>query len=115
MKRIYELRNNWHEINDAVFGGGLTPITLLCKRNQTRDGWYEYRAHADWTPIRHELWRASIVVCDGCWPEGTVLGTLAHEMIHQYQCEVLNVAPHHDEQFQRLASALEKRYGVTIR
>jgi len=115
VKRIYELRNLWHEFNDNDFAGRLTPITLLCKRNQSKDGWYEYRAHADWTPIRHELWRAAIVVCDGCWAEGVMQGTLAHEMIHQYQCEVLDVAPHHDSTFKRMARALEAKYDIVIR
>ena len=109
---LYEL---FDEFNEEEFGGKLQPITLLIKRNSTKDGYYEYRAHRNWKPIRKELKRAHIVIADACWEEDSVEGTLLHEMIHQYQCEVMNTAPHHNRQFNSWCRKLERKYGFSVR
>jgi hypothetical protein len=115
LTRIDDLHMLWDEFNEAEFGGKLTNITLLIKRNTTKDGWYEYKAHKNWKPIRDQLWKASITICHGCWDEDTVEGTLLHEMVHQYQCEVLDRAPHHDAIFTQMAKRLERKYKVKVR
>ncbi len=113
--RIGYLRELFNEINEDNFGGKLHNITLLIKRNRSKDGWYMYRARRDWAPIIHEGKRASITICEDCWPEGTVDGTLIHEMIHQYQCEVMHQIPHHNRLFKSWARKLERKYGVVVR
>ena len=114
MTRIHELENLHDWYNDHEFGFELNKLTLLITRNRHKDGYYEYRAHKDWTPIRHELWRASITICDGCWAEGTVEDTLVHEMIHQWQAEILNEAPHHNETFVKKAKELDQKYDLEV-
>lgn len=115
MNRIRYLWQLHDEFNEEDFGNELCHITILIKKNRHKDGWYLYRAHRDWTPIVTELHRASITISEGCWPEGTVEGTLLHEMIHQYQCEVLGVAPHHNDLFNKMAEELEIKYGFDIK
>jgi hypothetical protein len=119
MEYINEMYDMHKEFNEADFGGILTTPRMLIKRNRNKWGWYEYRAHRDWKPIRHELKRATITLTDGCWDldegsEGETRGTMLHEMIHQYQCEVLNEAPHHNEIFHKWAAKLKKKYGVCV-
>jgi len=41
-------------------------------------------------------------------------GTLLHEMIHQYQAEILDEAPHHNEVFHEMVRSLEDKYGFEI-
>ncbi len=114
--RIGQLRMLYDEFNDEYFGGKLQSITLLIKRNQTKDGWYEYRAHKDWSPIRQELKRASITVSDYCWVERSVEGTLLHEMVHQYQSEVLDEPTNHGPSFKSFCRAIEKEWiGMKLR
>jgi hypothetical protein len=115
MNRIHELRNLHDWYNDHEFGFELKYITLLCKRNTTKDGWYSYRAHKNDTPMRAELCRAAIIVCDDTWDEGTMEATLVHEMIHQWQAEVLNEDPTHNDNFNNKAIELEEKYGLLIR
>lgn len=115
MNRVHELEQLFDEFNKADFGNKLNRITLLVQRNSTRDGWYEYKAHKDWTPIKERLHKAAIMVAEGCWDEDNVEGTLLHEMIHQYQCEVLGVAPHHDKWFNSFARKMERKYGFAVR
>jgi len=108
-----------HELHDGYnledFDDKLMPITLLITRNRSKDGIYEYSGRKDWSPIVERLYKATITISDGCWPEGIVEDALLHEMIHQYQCEVLNVVPHHDKQFNDMCEVLEDKYGLDIK
>lgn len=112
--RIGELRYLHHLYNMEDFNGKLSTPRFLLSRTRNRDGYYEYRGHHDWTPIRSELKRASITISKGCWEEGSVEGTLLHEMVHQYQAEILDVAPHHDTDFLNMVKILEDKYGYDI-
>ena len=119
--RVGYLLELHREYNDVYFSGLLMPIRILIKRNSTKDGWYEYitekrdgpRSEA-WYPRRDRLHKAVIVISEGCWEEGTVEGTLIHEMIHQYQAEVEDTATHHDVVFRKWARALELETGFDI-
>jgi hypothetical protein len=125
MNRLEELHDMFDEHNEEDFGGKLRPIRILLKRNEHRDGFYEYRAHKNWMPIRSELKRAVIVLSDGLWDEEQdqeegedrpmVQEALVHEMVHQYQCEVENVPPHHDEGFEKWCKYFDEKYGIDIR
>jgi len=118
LDRIDDLHAMHDEFNKEVFGNKLMSITILMKRNNHKDGWYEYRTgkgQAGWSPIKDELPFACIVISDGCWKEDSVEGTMLHEMIHQYQAEVLGRATTHDAIFKSMARKLEKKYGYSVR
>ena len=114
MNRIDELYSMHEEYNNLHFAGKLRTITMLVNKNRTKDGFYCYKAHKDWRPIRDQLWKSSITISVNCWDEGTVEATMLHEMIHQYQCEVLDRAPHHDIIFTSMAIKLEEEYGFAV-
>ena len=116
--RIGVLQELFDEFNEDDFDGKLMQIRLLIKRNTHKDGWYLYKAHTrngdPWMPLRADLHRSSISISDDCWKEETVRGTLLHEMIHQYQCEILDEAPHHDALFNEFALRMEDKYNLTV-
>lgn len=101
--------------NAEDFDNQLMQITLLVKKNRHKDGIYEYAGRKDFSPIRERLHKASIMISRGCWDEDSIEGSLLHEMIHQYQTEVLDVPPHHDDWFNTRAEELEKKYGFDIK
>jgi hypothetical protein len=115
LDRIDYLHQLHDEFNKNDFGNKLMKITILIKKNMNKDGWYEYRTEKrngdSWSPAVRELHRACIVLSEGCWEEDSVEGTLLHEMIHQYQAEVLNRATSHDAIFSSMARKLENKYG----
>jgi hypothetical protein len=110
MNRILELHDLHDYYNEKYFGNKLLKITILIKKSSSSDGYYEYRARKDWRPMRRELHRASITICEGCEFEGT----LAHEMVHQYQTEILNVPPHHDHTFKSICRHIERREDIGL-
>lgn len=116
------------EFNESDFGGKLRDIPILMKRNKTKDGWYEYHTRkrtgedtghkgSGWCPDRNRLEDAYIVITDLCYAEGEdlVQGTLLHEMIHQYQAEILDRPGSHDAIFTSMARRLERKHGIKIR
>ena len=117
--RIGVLQQLFDEFNEDEFDGKLTQIRLLIKRNCHRDGYYEFKSQTrngdKWMPCREQLHKATITISDGCWEEDSVRGTLLHEMMHQYQCEVLDEAPHHTKFFNDWAKKLERKYKFTVR
>jgi hypothetical protein len=117
--RIGYLQSKFDEYNKADFGGKLKQITLLIKKNKSKDGWYEYttrmRDGDGWYANRERLHKASITISEGCWEEDSVEGTLLHEMIHQYQAEVLDRPTSHDAIFCSMARRLERKYKVRVR
>jgi hypothetical protein len=125
MHRLTELYDMFDEHNEEDFGGQLRQIRILLKRNEHRDGFYEYKAHQDWTPIRHEAKRSVIILSDGLWEEEQnqeegedrpmVQEALVHEMVHMYQAEVLHEAPHHNETFEEWCKYFDTTYGIDIR
>ena len=114
MRRVRELWALHDEYNARYFGGKLFSINILIKRNRTKDGWYDYAGRGDWKPIRERLHKATITISEGCWKEDTVEAALLHEMVHQYQCEVLDVAPDHDNLFKSFCRSIERRENVGI-
>ena len=118
MKNIQHLHSIWSEFNTEHFDGLLEPIPILLKYMRSKDGFYSYRAHKDGKPIRQELHRACIVISDAWFfdedPWGGIYGTLLHEMIHQYQAEVLNCDCEHDARFNGYAELLEEKTGYPI-
>lgn len=117
VKRIEHLREMHSEFNDEYFDGQLMTIPILCKQARRYDGKYVYRAHSDWSAIEAELPRACIYISDALFspPDwGLIYGTLLHEMIHQYEAEVLKITSDHGPEFTKLALEIESTTDYTI-
>jgi len=120
VKQIEHLRELHHEYNRDYFSGTLLTIPILIKRNRNKDGYYIYRAHRNDTPIVRELGRACIVISEDHYRPGPpdwegIYGTLLHEMIHQYQAEVLNEDPDHNDIFNEMADTIERATGYPVK
>lgn len=89
----------WHsKINEEFFGGELATIPIFLVRSNTAHGYYRYD---------------TISLATRC------LGILMHEMIHQWQHEVMgydldnmNNAQAHDSEFADVANSLSIRYNI---
>ena len=118
MKQINHLRDTWETFNADYFRRELEPIRIMIKRSRRKDGHYEYRCRKNGTPIREELHRAVIVISEDLYkpaPDwGLIYGTLLHEMIHQYQTEVLNSDTDHGPIFKEMAETLEDATGYSV-
>jgi hypothetical protein len=119
VKQIDHLYRMWTEFNELYFDNQLQPVKLLIKKSRHKDGWYSYRCHKkDERPIRNELKRAAIVISERLYepPDwGLIYGTLIHEMIHQYQAEVLNETTDHGPIFTKMAEELESTTDYWIK
>jgi len=120
--RIGYLEQLHAQYNRDEFSGKLNTITLLIKKSKTKDGWYEYVTEKRdgsiqdaWYPRRDMLPKANIVITEGCWDEDIVEGTMLHEMLHQYQTEVLDRRTSHDAIFTSMARRLERKYKMRVR
>lgn len=114
MSRIHKLYELHDFYNEEEFGNKLLPINILIKKSKTCDGYYEHACSKD-IPVKKRLHAATITIAEHCWKEDSVEGTLIHEMIHQYQAEVLGRTTNHDAIFNSMARRLEKKYGISIR
>ena len=114
--KLHEAYCLYEEINAEFFEGRLTPIRLLL---ETRAKWwlgmYTYSANQRGIIHPERTGRATIHLHAECWREpNTVLGVLVHEMIHQYQAEVLGIDAEHCPIFKSIARQAKKRYGVPV-
>lgn len=116
-KRICYLHSLHDEFNEEVFNGKLMPLDMLIQRNPRLDGYYEYKDHAaTGKPIRDQLWKAQIVISEHCFEDEDLLqGTVLHEMIHQYQAEILDMATDHGKEFNSFARKMERKYKFSVR
>lgn len=108
--RIAYLKTLWETFNEEEFSGKLEPIPLLLKRFSFKDGQMYYIVRdGKYIP-------KSLEICESVYPNGDQLeGTMLHEMIHVYQCQVLNRLPNHDAIFCSIARRLERKHGVSVR
>ena len=118
VKQINHLLEQHAEFNELYFDNLLQPIPILIKKQNRADGYYLYKCHKDGTPIQGTTHRACIVISEGLYTRprdwGLIYGTLIHEMIHQYQAEVLNSDTDHGPRFLDLAATLESTTGYDI-
>ncbi len=106
--RIDTLRYWFHAFNETEFNGKLSEVGLGLTRSKATDGYYEH------FPDRNL--KGYIRIAERCFDDEDLLkGTLLHEMIHQYQHEVLNRTCNHDAVFCSIARRLERKYGFTVR
>lgn len=108
MTHIETLRY-WHQFyNKAIFNEKLSECGLGFTRSRYTDGYYEHFTDSKRKPYMRIARR---LLKD----EETLLATIIHEMIHQYQHEVLNMDTHHDSVFRSIARHLERRFKLAIR
>ena len=95
---LAELRRAWQDFNGRHLGGRLKPPVLQIDRGELRLGHWEREARL-LSLAHHHIWTHA-------WDE--VLGTLKHEMAHQYVDEVLGGDERpHGPQFARACQLLE--------
>ena len=114
MNRISTIEYWWHKYNDEEFSGKLEAPRFGLTRSKATDGYYEYQTVKGW--LKNPKKRASIVISHGCFDDEDLLcGTILHEMIHQYQAEVMNRRTSHDAIFTSIARRLERKYKFRVR
>jgi predicted SprT family Zn-dependent metalloprotease len=106
------LQNTWRDLNGQYFGGVLPPIALVWSRRLTssvglfvsrqgprprlnRDGLRPPTSRE----IRLSLPLLQQVVRRSEYGEQEIMSTLAHEMIHQWQYDILKRRPNHGTSF----------------
>ena len=111
-----ELRALWQELNARYFSNRLPGIAILWSAQLTASaGLFVNRAgprHPDSSPDRRCI-KLSLPLL-GAQPRHELLGTLAHEMIHQWQYDVLKRRPNHGPDFQRKLEAIQ-RDGLVLK
>lgn len=105
-----ELRALWQELNARYFSNRLPGIAILWSARLTASaGLFVNSAgprHPDPSPDRRCI-KLSLPLL-GAQPRHELLGTLAHEMVHQWQYDVLRRRPNHGPDFQRKLEAIQR-------
>lgn len=114
------LQQIWTELNRRHFKNVLPPIDIVWSRRLTGSaGLFVSRGgpRAPLAGLRRRLIRLSApllqAVRDATAREAELRGTLAHEMIHQWQFDVLKRRPNHGPDFRRKMEAMN-RDGLEI-
>ena len=108
--RAGEARFLWYEYNASVFGNKLVePVIKIDDRASSYWGKFIY----SWSGRTDKKItdRSRVIVLSGDYDEGVLL----HEMIHQYQFEVLSRQPSHDAIFNSIARKIERMYALEVR
>jgi predicted SprT family Zn-dependent metalloprotease len=120
---VDQLREEWARLNDRYFGGTLPVIHIEWSRRLTASAGMFLsrigpRARTDsLTAVRgpRRLIRLSLPLLRN-EPYEEVSGTLAHEMIHQWQYDVLRRRPNHGAEFRDMMAAMNRDgLGITVR
>ena len=102
----------WRHLNDAIFDGKLTPpVRFELKAFRDMAGWCRPFA---WN--RSER-RVLIGINSSIWERKTFLSALAHEMVHQWEWEILSDwkdTPMHGKQFFDWKGKLKYRAGLPL-
>ena len=102
----------WHRLNEAVFDGMLTPPAKIELR--------AFRDSAGWCiphDMRRKERRVKIGISTDIWERKTFLIVLAHEMVHQWEWEVLadwNPRVNHGKTFYSWTWKLKDRAGLPL-
>lgn len=99
----------WHdEFNELHFNGKLKSVGMGFTRSRCTDGYFEHYPGTNrksYIRIAERLWS----------DEDNLKGTILHEMIHQYQYEVLKRKTSHDAIFTSIARKFERLYNIPVR
>lgn len=111
----------WAELNRRHFGGGLPAIEIVWSRRLTASAGLFVSRGGPRNPVpggrqRRIRLSAPLLRETSDRAEREVLATLAHEMIHQWQFDVLKRRPNHGPDFRRKMEELNRAgLGVTVR
>jgi len=119
-----ELQAHWQHLNARYFAGSLPPIAMCWSRRLTSSvGMFASRGGPKaWYPAgnrsRREI-RLSLPLFERLaertpYAEQELLNTLAHEMIHQWQFDVLKRRPDHGLEFLRKMAEINRSGEVAI-
>src|SRR5438874_2877473 len=116
MMTTEELQHSWADLNARYFEGRLSPIAIVWTHRMTSAaGMFRAKrggSHEGSTAKEGRVIRLSRALLAG-EPAAEVIGTLAHEMIHQFQHDVLNKRVDHGAEFHRVMAAMN-RDGMTV-
>ena len=115
----------WADFNSRYFRGALLPIRIVWSRRLTssagmfvcRTGPRHANAGATDDHSRRRCIKLSAVLLQGNQPhqDHETQMTLAHEMIHQWQYDILKRRPNHGVDFRRMMARMnEQGLGITI-
>lgn len=108
MNRIDTLEYWWEHFNEEEFSGKLSKPYFGITRSKATNGYFEHY------PGRN--CKSKIAISKECFDDEDLLrGTMLHEMIHQYQFEVLDRKCNHDAIFCSIARRLERKYKIEVR
>lgn len=123
------LQSQWQELNERYFASLLPPVSIVWSRRLTssiglfvsRTGPRGRRDRNRAQPHRHREIRLSLPLLERLtartpYAEQEVRNTLAHEMIHQWQFDVLHRRPDHGPNFLRKMTEMNRdgTLGVTM-
>ena len=119
---VGQLLEEWARLNDRYFGGTLPVIHIEWSRRLTASAGMFLsrigpRARMDSKLPRgpRRLIRLSLLLLRN-EPYEEVAGTLAHEMIHQWQYDILKRRPNHGAEFRDMMAVMNRDgLGITIR
>ena len=116
-----ELQSIWHDLKRRYFHEKLPPISIVWSRRLTASVGM-FVSHMGPRTARERvqggerrLIRLSAPLLQD-QPHAELIGTLAHEMIHQWQYDILKRRPDHGPEFHRMMAAMNRAgLGITIR
>ena len=98
----------WEFFNDEEFNGKLREVGLGFTKSRATHGYFEHYPGTNR--------KSYIRIARTCLEDEELLkGTILHEMIHQYQFEVLERKCNHDAVFTSIARRLERKYKFEVR
>lgn len=98
----------WDFFNETEFNGKLREVGMGITKSRHTDGYFE---HYPGTNRKSYIRIAARLFED----EDLLRGTILHEMLHQYQYEVLKRKCNHDAVFTSMARRLERKYRIPVR
>ena len=118
--RIMQLYRLHDYFNEMDFSDKLMKVRMLLKRGWHTAGVYEYHAMLrngiKDMPDRNRLDEATIAISSVCFSDKRDLeGAVLHEMVHQYQTEVMDIPIDHGPVFKSICRYLERKYGYEVR
>jgi predicted SprT family Zn-dependent metalloprotease len=122
---IEQLQGHWADLNSRFFRGALPSIRIEWSRRLTSSaGMFVSRMgpRGPFAPVGHDHSRqrciklsAVLLQRNGPHQDHETLTTLAHEMIHQWQYDILKRRPNHGVDFRRMMARMnEAGLGITI-
>ncbi len=116
-----ELQASWRIFNGRYFDNALSPISIIWSPRLTSSAAL-FITEGPRTPLRssdvrfeRRLIRLSIPLLSN-QPPAELDSTLAHEMIHQWQYDVLKRRPDHGDDFRRMMAAMNRSgFSITVR